>query len=275
MSASPAEYSLPVRRPSFDLSEDLPRYWFRGEPFATHVFDALSSVFPPGEAYFVRSVQRFQDEIEDPALRKAIRAFAGQEGQHSHQHDRHVKLLLEQGYDSLAWRNDLVRRMSTWSIRRLPRFSLAGTAALEHLTALLARQLLSQPERWAEGMDPRMVPLWQWHALEEAEHKAVAYDVLQRVAPGYALRATSLAMNTVGLFVEIMDRVVYMLWKDGLLFRRRVWADGLRFLFGRGGLLRGHGRDYWRWYRRDFHPNEVDDGALITSCLKRIEAQLA
>ena len=245
MSAAPAETTLQVRRPSLDLSEDLPKYWFRGEPFATHVFNALSSVFPEGEAYFVRSVQRYQSEIEEPALRKAIRAFAGQEGQHSHQHDRHVQLLLAQGYSSLAWRNELMRRVTNWSIRHVPKPALAGTAALEHLTALLARQLLSRPERFAEGMDPRMAPLWQWHALEEAEHKAVAYDVLQKVAPGYGLRAFSLAMNTVGLFVEVMDRVVYMLWKDGLLFRRQVWADGLRFLFGSEGMMRGLGRDYW------------------------------
>lgn len=256
--------AITVRRPVFDDWADMPRYWYGGQPFATHFLDALSSTFPPGEAFFVRSVLRYRDAIEDPELRRAIQAFAGQEGQHSHQHGRHLELLLAQGYTGLATRNRLVDRIMQWSLRRAPLFSLSGTAALEHLTAILARRLLGQPERFLAPMDPRMAPLWQWHAVEEAEHKAVAFDVLARVSDSHALRAFQLAQNTVGLFLEILDRTVYMLWKDGLLLRRRVWADGLRFLFGRHGFLRGLGPDYWPWYRRDFHPNDVDDGPLLS-----------
>jgi len=264
-----------VRRPALDDWSELPRYWNRGEPFATHFLNALSSVFPPGEAFFVKSVLRYRDEIDDPDLLARIRGFAGQEGQHSHQHDRHLNLLVSQGYTALVTRNRLVDWMMGWSLRHMPRASLAGTAALEHLTALLARHLLRDPDRWTADMDPRMAPLWLWHALEEAEHKAVAFDVLEHVAPGRALRNVQLAQNTVGLFVEILDRTVYMLWKDGQLFRRKVWADGLRFLFGRDGFLRGHGADYWPWYRRGFHPDDVDDTVLIESRRAQVEAQVA
>jgi predicted metal-dependent hydrolase len=237
--------------------------------------NALSSVFPPGEAFFVKSVLRYRDDIDDPELLARIRGFAGQEGQHSHQHDRHLELLLSQGYSALATRNRAVDWLMNWSLRRMPRASLAGTAALEHLTALLARRLLGDPERWTGSMDARIAPLWLWHALEEAEHKAVAFDVLERIVPGRALRNIQLAQNTVGLFIEILDRTVYMLWKDGQLFRRSVWADGMRFLFGRDGFLRGHGPDYRSWYRRGFHPDDIDDTPLIEACRGRVEAQLA
>ena len=30
--------------------------------------------------------------------------------------------------------------------------------------------------------DPAMAKLWRWHALEETEHKAVAFDVFQQVS---------------------------------------------------------------------------------------------
>jgi predicted metal-dependent hydrolase len=275
MGESSRDVTIVVRRPALDPWSELPRYWNRGEPFATHFLNALSSVFPPGEAFFVRSVLHYRDQIDDPGLQARIRGFAGQEGQHSHQHDRHLDLLLEQGYTALATRNRFADRLMQWSLRRMPAASLAGTAALEHLTALLARRLLSDPERWTGQMDARMAPLWLWHALEEAEHKAVAFDVLERVAPSRALRNVQLAQNTVGLFVEILDRTLYMLWKDGLLFRRAVWADGLRFLFGREGFLRGLGPDYWPWYRRDFHPNDVDDTQLIEMRREQVEAQVA
>jgi len=267
--------SIEIRRPRLELDDSIPRYWHGDRPFQTHFLNALSTLFPAGEAFFVRAVMHYRSELDDPALDRAILAFAGQEGQHSHQHDRHLELLLSQGYSALATRNRVVDWLMNWSLRRMPRASLAGTAALEHLTALLARRLLGDPERWTGSMDARMAPLWLWHALEEAEHKAVAFDVLERVAPGRALRNIQLAQNTVGLFIEILDRTVYMLWKDGQLFRRSVWADGMRFLFGRDGFLRGHGPDYRSWYRRGFHPDDIDDTPLIEACRGRVEAQLA
>lgn len=261
---------IPVRKPRFALSDEIPHYWYGGQPFATHYLNALSSVFPDGEAFFVRSVCHYADRIDDPALREQIAAFAAQEGQHSHQHRRHLDLLRRQGYRLIFVRNRIIARVLLFSNRKAPRWSLANTAALEHLTALLARQLLAAPERWTEPMDPRMAELWRWHALEEAEHKAVAFDVLQSVAPGYARRVFAMLFATIGLLMDSMLRTTYMLWVDGQVAKRTVWRDGLRWLVGRGGLLRGLGREYARWYHRDFHPNEVDDTRLIVAERSRV-----
>jgi predicted metal-dependent hydrolase len=262
--------AIQVRRPALELGPDVPRYWYGGEPFATHYLDALSSVFPDGEAFFVRSVQRYRDRVDDPELQRAILGFAGQEGQHSQQHDRHLELLAAHGYGALARMNRVGDRMMRFANRHAPRFALASTAALEHLTALLARRILEDGSRFTTAMDPRMGALWRWHALEEAEHKTVAFDVLQRVAPSYLLRALALISNTGGLFVEMLLRTAYMLWKDGELTRGGNWSDGWVFLFGREGLLRGMGRDYRAWYRRDFHPSQIDDRALIEAWRTRV-----
>ena len=262
MQPSPTWTAIPVRRPSIGLSPEVPRYWNGRDAFATHTMNALSSVFPDGEAFFVRSVLRFRDQIQEPELLRAIQGFAGQEAQHSHQHDSHLDLLVSQGYTALVRMNRVADRGMRFGNRHWPRFSLASTAAVEHLTALLARRILSDPSFTAR-MDPRMAELWRWHAAEEAEHKAVAYDVLQRVAPSRALRAFALALNSVGLLVETLVRTLYMLGCDGVLFRRETFTSGWRFLFARGGLLRGHGRDYFAWYRRGFHPNQIDDCPLI------------
>jgi uncharacterized protein len=262
--------ALQVRRPKLELGPDLPRHWYGGNAFATHYLDALSSVFPDGEAFFVRSVQRFRDRIEDPALRQAIQGFAGQEGQHSHQHDLHLALLDARGYTALLRMNRAGDSIMRFVNRRLPYFALASTAALEHLTALLARRILEHESRFTAPMDPRIGPLWRWHALEEAEHKSVAFDVLQRMAPSYLLRAFALLFNTFGLFTEMLVRTAYMLWKDGELWRGASWSGGRRFLFGRDGLLRGLGPQYRAWFRRDFHPSQIDDGALIETWRARV-----
>jgi predicted metal-dependent hydrolase len=267
MQPSPTWNALQVRRPSFALTADLPHYWFGGDAFATHYMNALSSVFPDGEAFFVRSVQRFRDQIQEPELLRAIQGFAGQEAQHSHQHDFHLELLVAQGYTALVRMNRVADKAMRFENRRWPRFSLASTASVEHLTALLARRILADGARFTEAMDPRMAALWSWHSVEEAEHKAVAFDVLQRVAPTRVMRSFALLLNSVGLFVEMLVRTLYMLGVDGVLFRRATVSSGWRFLLGRDGLLRGHGRDYFAWYRRGFHPAQIDDSALIEAWL--------
>ena len=267
--------AIPIRRPSGSLSSDIPRHWVGGDAFATHFLNALSSTFPFGEAFFVRSVMHYRDRINDPELLDRIQGFAGQEGQHSRVHDQHVEILISQGYTALETRNRFVDRIARWHNRRTPKLSLSMTAGLEHLTALLARQLLTDPVLRTGNMHPEMARLWRWHALEEAEHKAVAFDVMMRVAPGYSRRVITMALNTLGLSMEILDRMIYMLWKDGLLFEAKTWSGGWRFLFGEGGFLRGLGTDYRAWYHKDFHPNDIDDRPLIESNAPSIEAEIA
>lgn len=265
------ERAIRVRRPALELTDAIPRHWYGGQPFATHFLDALSSVFPDGEAFFVRAVQHYRQRVDDPQLRARVQAFAGQEGQHSHQHARHVELMVAQGYTGIATRNRLMRALLRLTNRWLPQPSLVATASLEHLTALLARRLLSRSEEFTGPMDRRMAALWMWHALEEAEHKAVAFDVMQIVGAGRLHRAWAMGINTVGLIFDALERTAYMLWKDGLLFDRRTWSQGLRWLFGPGGFLRDMGPDYWQWYRRDFHPDDVDDGPLLETWRARLD----
>jgi predicted metal-dependent hydrolase len=276
-----ARPAIVVRRPAIDLDapspddgHEIPRDWWGGDPFRTHFLNALSSTFPFGEAFFVRSVRRYADRVGDPALRRAIRDFAAQEGQHSRLHDDHLALLVRQGHRGLLTRNRIVDRLLRWHNRRTPRLSLAATAAFEHLTAILARQLLVDASGWAADMDPVMATLWRWHALEEAEHKAVAFDVMEAVQVPRWMRIVVMALSTPIFAVEVLDRMIYMLWRDGRLFDAGLWARGFRFLLGKGGFLRGSGPAYRAWYRADFHPDHFDDRALIARMADDLAPQL-
>lgn len=268
--------SITIRSIELGLSEETPRYWYAGDPFKTHFMNALSSTFPEGEAFFVRSVGRYRDRIDDPKLLADIRGFSGQEGRHNRMHAEHVQLLARQGYPGLAKLNQLARREMRFLNRRLPLYSLATTAALEHLTAILAHRILSDPEQWVKPMHPDIAPLWQWHAVEEAEHKAVAFDVLQRVSGSHSLRVLALIGATFGFLLDNLIRLFYLLAKDGLAWKPRVWIDGARYLWGREGAFRTLIPDYLEWYRRDFHPKQRDDQPLIDACLARLpEARAA
>ena len=267
--------SIPIRRPTGSLSREMPRHWNGDNAFATHFLNALSSTFPFGEAFFVRSVLHYREQIEEPELQERIRGFAGQEGQHSRVHADHVDMLIGQGYSGIEMRNRFAERIVRWQNRRLPIHSLAMTAALEHMTALLARQILRDPELRTGDMHPEMARLWRWHALEEAEHKSVAFDVLMEVSPSYWLRVFVMITSTIGLSIETFDRIVYMLWKDGLLFRASIWSSGWRYLFGEAGFLRGMGADYRAWFRSSFHPDDIDDRRLIEKHAPQVDADIA
>ncbi len=257
--------SIQVRHVATPLSDETPRYWFGRDPFRTHFFNALSSTFPEGEAFFVRAVNHFKGLAESDEERARIRQFGQQEGLHARQHDTHVELMEAQGYRLLNDIRPAVDRQLRWLNQKAPKAALSQTAALEHLTAVLARQIMAYPERWVEPMHADMAKLWRWHAMEEAEHKAVAYDLYQRASGSYFGRCLSLVFATVGLFFDAWFRVAYCLHKDGLLFRPSVWWRGWRALSAPGPARKQLARDYRAWFRRDFHPSQIDDDALIAA----------
>lgn len=263
--------TLSIRTINTKPTDATPRYWYAGHAFESHFFNALSSTFPEGERFFIQSVRRYASEITDPALCRDVTAFIGQEGQHSKQHDEHVDILVGQGYERLPRLNEIQRKVMRFFSNRLPRFSLALTVGVEHLTAILAHRVLCDPT-WLDAMDEDMRVLWHWHAVEETEHKAVAFDVYQATRPrgstGLALRGVAMVEATLGTMAEVFFRHLYMLGKDGLLFNRREWSRGIRFLWGREGVFRLVAADYRRYWRRNFHPWEQDNRSLIEPFLE-------
>src|SRR5690606_17956585 len=176
---TPEGLHIRPRQPEFDLPSPMPRHWHSGDAFKTHFFNAMSVLFPDGERFFIDSVRLFREQIEDPLLKEQIRGFIGQEGHHSREHLVYSQRLRELGYDVDRLEHALQRRLG-FVKKHLPgKLQLAATCATEHLTAIMADALLTEPN-WLDGADPRMARLWRWHALEETEHKAVAFDVYQQ-----------------------------------------------------------------------------------------------
>lgn len=259
----------PISRPPIQVrklqgppDECTPRYWFGGDPFTTHFFNAISTTFPDGERFFIRSVKYYADGIADAALVADVAAFAGQEGRHSKEHDNHVTLLIDQGYPGLRIFNRNLRVVTGWLNAHAPRLSLALTTAIEHVTAVVAHQILAHPDVWTGPMDPSMQRLWRWHAVEETEHKAVAFDVYQHAVGSVWMRRLAMADATVGFLAEVFFRHTYLLIKDRQL-RPRVIARGFRVLFGRGGFVRAIWPPLMEFWRRDFHPWQNDNAALL------------
>ena len=86
--------------------------------------------------------------------------------------------------------------------RLLPaKSNLAATAALEHFTATLAELVLTNEEIRDLMGDDAVRDLFVWHALEESEHKAVAFDVYKAVGGGERLRVWTMNFFRFGFVV--------------------------------------------------------------------------
>jgi len=239
------------------------RYWHSDSPYITHFFTALSVVFPQGEKFFIDSVRRFEDRIVDPATREEVRGFVQQEAHHGHQHRLYNRLMSERYRLPLDRYDAALTRVLGFVRRWVPeKIQLAATIGLEHFTAILANQLLSN-RAITDGMDSRMKPLWVWHAVEETEHKAVCFDVYQQVGGTYFQRVFMMARMMFGFPMVITAIQLSLLWRDGKLFDLRDALRFWRFVWGRCGFARAAWPEVKAYYRRDFHPWQEDNHALI------------
>ncbi len=170
---TPSDLSIHPRDIAFRRTPPLARWWLDGDPAATAFFNALSASFPQGERFFMDAVRPYR-ETADPKLRDQIAAFTIQEAVHSREHLVFNSDVAGQGYDFS--RIDRYLKVRFDFGRKLPRLDqLCATIALEHFTAILAHALLSDGDDLANA-PPELKRMWHWHAIEEIEHKAVAYD---------------------------------------------------------------------------------------------------
>ena len=260
-----ADVGIPPRQLDFRHADGLPRRLVADNITATAFLVVLSGAFPPGEDFFVRSVNRFKGRVTDPRLRAQVAGFTGQEVIHSREHDR-----LNDVFRSRDMNVDLPERAvaaALWLLGRLPaRQQMVCTAFMEHFTAVLAEELLrDDAELGADFRDeihPELADLWLWHALEELEHKAVTYEVYELIGNRRLERllAEPLVIATVG-------PAVLASW-TALLAGERVWrrpgdlSEGLRLLLGPGGFVTNVLGRMPLFRRRDFHPARHDTAAL-------------
>jgi len=275
-----SRHPIVVRKPGFDF-DAVPRHWLAESPFATHVFNGMNLVFPDGERFFIRSVRDHLDRIDDPELRAQVKGFFGQEGRHAHEHERYFEVLEKQGYRVEIFLRrfrkfiDLSNRLMPASLR------LSMTAGAEHYTATFGVMALQDPAFL--GSDPTMFKLVAWHATEEIEHKAVAYDVLQATHPSYALRVLGFALATLALFGWSIAGTRMLIRQDLAAGRtdKETLRAHKRAFEGKGAsaerlagrrMVRARIRDY---LRRDFHPNDTDDLPLAYQRMAELGVETA
>jgi hypothetical protein len=192
-----------------------------------------------------------------------VAGFIGQEAVHGREHRVFNDRLAEVGYPTKRYEKFTRTGLRVRERILSAKSNLAATAALEHFTATLAELVLSNEEiRRQMGADA-VRDLFVWHALEESEHKAVAFDVYKAVGGGERLRVLTMNIFRFGFVIGMGLAVVLSLLGDRATYRpgtlRRSWRR-----IKRSPIM---DRAIWAqlkdYNRHDFHPDDSDTTEMV------------
>ena len=263
----PGHESVSITPRNIRFVEDLPEAatWLGGDRIATAVFNALSLTFPDGERMFMDAVRHYKPMLSGALLEEA-NAFIAQEAIHTREHVS-LNKVMDGGHYPLEKIRAHIKKDIEFAASLGPMTQLAATISLEHFTAMLGDSIMIDTTMLdAAPQDVRR--LWQWHALEETEHKAVAFDVFNVATADwsnlrrYITRVRAMVFTTIQFTMNITSYSSQLLQADGMS-RGRATASVMWFLFGKPAFFRKGMRGYWNWYKPGFHPWQHDNRALL------------
>jgi predicted metal-dependent hydrolase len=262
---TPADLSITPRDRRFGRDAATPRLWHGGRVEATAIYNALSATFPIGEAYFVESVRKFR-EGAPPKLAEEIKSFTTQEAIHSREHDAFNKRAADAGYDLSKLEQRVAERLEITKSRP-PIVNVAATMALEHFTAILAHELLANPRHLA-GAEQEAADLWRWHAVEEIEHKGVAYDTWLWATRDWLrykrwkVKAKVMLLVTRNFLVDRTAGSLELMRQDGVTGLKAWWLL-MTYLWVRPAMFRKIAGAWLKYFLPGFHPWNEDDRHLL------------
>jgi hypothetical protein len=262
---------IPVRKMDFKFEENFPRYWYNNNPWITHWVHCLSAVFPDGERFFIDTVRHYRDKVSDPELKNEVKAFIGQEAHHGKEHEAFNEIL-ERVHKIPATKIAESIKKSLDRHKKVlgPQGSLAITLALEHFTATFADWFLKHPEV-ARELGPH-AKLFLWHAVEETEHKAVAFDVYKHIGGNEQLRKAIMAYMSFVFIGHQLAHTANLVRKDGKLTDVKAFKEFLEFLFGEPGMLAENYKPWKDYFNKKFHPWDHDNKYLIEEHVEKLKA---
>lgn len=262
----------------FGISADPRRRWLMGNLAATAAFDCFSMMLPEGERFFIRSLKHYEPRLQDADLKRQIRDFTAQEAFHSREHADYNRGLSSLGFDAEGVAARVAAKLDSVAT---PISRLAVTCAIEHVTTSFALMLMSKPEMMADA-PAHYRRLWFWHALEEAEHAAVALDVFNAVTQKwprgkrYIFRVAVLTHTLVFLLGTALSAMSAYAKVEGETRRFVFVAKVAWTVLVRPGLLSP--RQIWRflgYFRPGFDPARVHDPALLDRWRRRVDDDAA
>ncbi len=263
---SPEPDHVRPRRTAFSF-HTVSRHWLAGNPVRTHFFNAINLFVVAFEDFMGRVMRSRLPYLEDAAFQVQVRGFIGQESTHAHVHAKYLAQLREQGFEIDGYLAASERVFSGLFEKWLGgRVSVATIAGFEHLTALLAEIVLS--DRMLQGAEPAMKEMWEWHAAEELEHKALAFELLRRTSGSVLLRLLGAVLGALVVVGFIAAGMVLLLRQDGVLGQRQTLGGLRELFFGKSRMAARAAGLFVEYFRPGFHPEQRDTSALAAEVLE-------
>lgn len=263
--------TITPRRFVSKMDSDIPKHWLPGNEVVSSLLNAYTILVPANEGFYVRTLKACMPHLHDERLHERCARFIHQEAQHGVAHVRYWDNLDNQGYRFRKFERNVDKLVFRTMEKLGPlwlRVSLVS--CVEHINAYVGHEFLSQ--NVLADADPRIRDLMEWHFAEEIEHRRVAFDLLQHVAPSYPVRLLGFAL-TVGLFYLLMGgQAIALLRQDGLLWRKKTWTQ-IRSHLGAGHhMFKRTLRHLLDYLRPGFHPSQMADDAMARKVLTRLAA---
>lgn len=261
LSRKPLDVSLiarPLKQPDYP---SVSKNWFADNAVLTTSINVFSIYIPRGEKFFIKSVRYFEDQIRDQDLQGLIKTFIKQEANHYKAHEVFNAGLENQNIRSLREEKAAEKLFAFMEKYLSKKVQLGITVFDEHLTASGAKLLLESKDL-AESLDPEMRKLWEWHAVEEIEHKSVAFDVYEAMGCGYFHRMFSAIIGTLIQGVYIIASENRLLKEQGV---KRFGPEGKRAgkILASVVNLKKVVKEFVLYFKPGFHPWDIDDRPFI------------
>ena len=258
-----------ARRTRFVFTDDIPRYWLGGNPARTHLVNALHLFLPPFERMLAQTVRHAAlPALVDPLLRQQARGYMAQEAVHARCHALFAERLRAQGYQLDRYLAALDGLFGGLRRRLGGKLGLAVMAAFEHYTRVFVA--LTFDTDFLAGCHPAVRELLDWHAAEEVEHGSIAFDLLQAIAPGRALRIAGSVLALLLLYAGLLAGSALLSWQDGSLLRGATLSELATFFVGKYRVAQDAARLFADYARVDYRPQLSDYSQAASAILSPV-----
>lgn len=253
--------TLVVRKIAFSLQDKINPVWNPRFHEWSHMVNGASLTMPYLEPFLIRNVREAASLVTDGELKKEMRAFNAQEGQHFQHHQRYNDMLKDNGYAQLrSIEEQMAADFSQLQDRSL-QWRLAYTAGFETMTVGVTEWLVNDRRHLFGGADANVCSFVLWHMVEETEHKNVAIDLYNHLYPkAYFRRVKGVFIATAHIVKYSRRAYILMLKKDGLWnklsSRLKLWKMVARFGIRISPAM-------FRSLLPGYHPSKVEDPTWV------------
>jgi len=179
--------TITVRMMPFQFPDEVDPVFIEGDPERSFGMIAASLLLPHLEPYLIRSMKQATEHIDDPQLIDDLKKFSAQEGQHFRMHMKFNAAIRRAGFPKLEeLEQELANDYERFSKTKSLRFNLAYAEGFEAFTMNLIRFMMEH--QGFQHPESPIMQMWEWHFVEELEHRNVTFDVYDHVVGGYVYR---------------------------------------------------------------------------------------